>query len=262
MKRMISLVLIFLLAVPVLAAPAGVPHVVDNAGLLEPGEQKALERRAGTLSARNEFDFVIVTVERISPASPRAYADDYYDANGYGFGAEGDGILLLVDMEDHRWWVSAKGFGITAFTDYGRERMMDEVVPYLAEGDYAGAFTEFLDQGESLLKQARAGHPVDVPEEPVFTWTSVGICLVLGFGLAFLPMSALKKQVRNVAGQADALGYAAEGGLELQHHSDRFLYSTVTRQARPKEPDASDSGGSSMHTSSSGSTHSGSGGSF
>ena len=266
MKRKFSILLAVLLmlalAVPAMAAPEGVPHVVDNAGLLSSDECKALERHAKELSRRQKFDYVIVTVETVGSASMRDYADDFFDYNDYGFGPERDGILLLVSMDDAKWRISTTGFGIAAFTDYGQEQMMDEVVPYLSANDFAGAFEEFLAVGESYVQQAKAGHPVDVPEHGGFSWVSVIVCGALGFALAFIPMSVLKKQVKNVSSQPDALGYVVGDGLELSRDTDRFLYSSVSRRPRPKETNSSSSGGSSTHTSSSGSTHGGSGGSF
>ena len=139
---------------------------------------------------------------------------------------------------------------------------MDEVVPYLSANDFAGAFEEFLSIGEGYVEQAAAGAPVDVPEHGSFSWLSVVVCAALGFSLAFIPMNVLKKQVKNVASQPDALGYVVGDGLELSRDTDRFLYSSVSRRPRPKDTDSSSSGGSRTHTSSSGSTHGGSGGSF
>ena len=264
MKRKFSILLAVLLmlalAVPAMAAPEGVPHVVDNAGLLSADEFRALERHAKELSLRQKFDFVIVTVDTVGAASMRGYADDFFDYNDYGAGPEYDGILLLVSMDDAKWQVSTHGFGRTAFTDYGRTQMMDEVEPYLTANDFSGAFEEFLSIGEDYVEQAKTGAPVDVPERGGFSWLSLVICGALGFGLAFIPMSVLKKQVKNVSAQPDALGYVVGDGLELSRESDRFLYSSVSRRPRPK--DNSSSGGSRTHTSSSGRTHGGSGGSF
>lgn len=264
MKRncsiLLALLLTVVLAVPVLAAPAGVPHVVDAARVLEDHDYQALERHAKNLSEKYQFDFVIVTVDTIGPAEPQAYADDYFDYNDYGYGPDHDGVLLLVVMDSHAWHISTLGSGVPAFTAYGREQMMDEVIPDMTDGDFAGAFKTFLGESEYLLKQAREGHPVDEGTHRGFPWVSLLVCGGLGFGLAFIPMSVLKKQVRNVAAQPDALGYA--DALDLSENRDRFLYSSVSRRPRPKDTGSSGSGGSSTHTSSSGRTHGGSGGSF
>ena len=69
-----------------------------------------------------------VTADTINGETPMAYADDYYDYNGYGAGADNDGILLLLSMEDRDWWISTTGYGIDAFTDYGIDVIGDEIV--------------------------------------------------------------------------------------------------------------------------------------
>ena len=267
MKRVFSLMLALamavVLAVPALAAKEGVPHVVDNAKLLTADQRRSLENRAASLSRRYQFDFVIVTVGTIGNASAQAYADDYFDYNGYGYGESFDGILLLVSMAQRDWSVSTCGYGEEAFTAYGLEYLMDRVLPPMSDGDYAGAFGTFLSQAEDLLKQARAGKPLDVPERfEGFPGVSLVICAALGFGFAFVPMSALKKQVRNVERRLDAMDYAADGGLELSRRTDRFLYSSVSKTPRPKETSSSSSGGSTSHTSSSGRSHGGASGKF
>ena len=88
-----------------------------------------------------------------------AYADDYYDYNGYGAGADNDGILLLLSMEDRDWWISTTGYGIDAFTDYGIDVIGDEIVPDLSNGDYYSAFTEFIDLTDDFLAEAEKGNP-------------------------------------------------------------------------------------------------------
>lgn len=270
-KRRISFLLafalIFVLAVPAFAAAEGVPHVVDNAGVLTADERKALDRQALSLSKRWEFDFVILTVNSIGAAKPQAYADDFFDYNDYGYGEDFDGILLLVSMEKRDWSISATGFGETAFTDYGREYLMDRVLPKMSDGDFAGAFDTFLDVSEDLLRQAKNGKPMDVPGRfDGFPIVSLVVCMVLGFVLAIMPISDMKKQVKNVASQKTAMNYVTGEGLDLAHQSDRFLYSHVSRRARPKETSSSSSsrsrGGTTTHRSSSGRSHAGSSGKF
>ena len=74
-----------------------------------------------------------------------AYADDFYDYNGYGYGDSRDGILLLISMEERDWRISTCGYGITVFTDAGQEYISDKFLPYLSDGDYSEAFTKYAD---------------------------------------------------------------------------------------------------------------------
>ncbi len=42
-----------------------------------------------------------------------------YDYCEYGYGADKDGVLLLISTEDNDVYISTCGYGITAFTDAG-----------------------------------------------------------------------------------------------------------------------------------------------
>ena len=94
-------------------------RVVDDADLLSAGEETALREKLGEICARQKMDIVIVTAKTLNGATPASYADDTYDYNGYGYGNNRDGLLLLISMEDRDWYISTTGYGITAFTDAG-----------------------------------------------------------------------------------------------------------------------------------------------
>ena len=88
---------------------------VDDANLLEDTEEAELEQILEEISMRQNCDVVIVTVDSLDGKSAMEYADDYFDYNGYGYGAEKDGILFLIAMEDRDWWISTHGsYGISS----------------------------------------------------------------------------------------------------------------------------------------------------
>ena len=116
------------------------PQLVDDAGLLDSSEEEELESELDEISERQQFDVVVVTVNSLEGKTPQDYADDFYDYNGYGYGSDHDGVLLLVSMEDRDWYMSTTGYGITAITDAGREYISDQFVPYLSDGEYLEAF--------------------------------------------------------------------------------------------------------------------------
>ena len=96
-----SLILIVCMTTAISAA--SMPRLVDGADLLTDSEEITLLSMLGEISERQMLDVVIVTTNTLEGKSPMAYADDFYDYNGYGFGASYDGVLLLVSMEDRDW---------------------------------------------------------------------------------------------------------------------------------------------------------------
>ena len=252
---------VFLLGMTVPAAAADYPRVYDEADLLTDTEERSLRAVLDDLSAAWQTDIVIAAVHSTGMYSPMAYADDFFDYNGYGYGANRDGIILLISMEERDWWISTSGYAITAFTDAGLSYMGEQIVPYLSAGDYAGAFGEFAALCDAFLQQARAGDPFDMhnlPKAPFEGGTALIISLIVGLVIALIYTGTLKAQLHTVHRQAAASEYVKDGSFALHNSRDLFLYRNVRRTERQ----TSSPGASSVHRSSSGRSHGGGGGKF
>ena len=245
----------------VVQAAEDLPRMVDDADILDASQEKALEEKLGEISEHYQCDVVIVTEDSLGGTQPTPYADDYYDYNGYGYGKDRDGILLLVAMDERKWAISTCGYGIEAFTDAGQEYMVEQFKPYLSDGEYEEAFTCFADLCNDFLRQASEGKPYDrgnMPKRkisPLWILAAIGI----GFIISLLVTGVMKGQQKTVRSQPAADNYVKPGSFQLRRERDVFLYRTVSRV---KKPEQDSSGGSSTHTSSSGSSHGGSSGSF
>ena len=258
MKKLITMLLALLItlsfAVPAFAE--AMPRLVDQADLLTDAQEAALLSKLDTISNKHGMDVVVVTVDTLEGKSPTAYADDFYDYNGY---CE-DGILLLVSTEDSDWWISTAGYGITAFTDAGIEYLGNRFVPSLSGGDYAGAFEIYADHCDEFITQAKTGDPYDthnLPKEPFDFLLNLAVSFVIGLVIAAIATAVMKGKLKSVRAQAGASGYVKTGSMNVTHRQDLFLYRDVKRTAKPK-----DSSGSSTHTSSSGRSHGGRSGRF
>ena len=265
-----ALMLLLALAVPAFAADGFADlyyRVNDSAEVLTEDEDGELEASLEELSVRQSFDVIIATINSLESegcTSMEGYADDLYDYCQFGYGENRDGVLLLVSIGDRKWHISTCGYGITAFTDAGIQYLGEQMTPFMADGDYAGAFRTFVQWSDTYIDAARAGHPYDVnnlPREPL-SLMYLFLALGIGLALAWVVVHVMKSQLRSVAFQENAASYVREGSMNLTNSRELFLYRDVHRTERPKETDSGSSGGSSTHTSSSGSTHGGGGGSF
>ena len=255
-----ALFLSLVLDVPAFGAGEA-PRLVDDAGLLTEGEESNLLDKLDEISHKQKADVVVVTVDSLEGKSPMEYADDYFDYNGYGYGEDRDGIILLVSMEDRDYWMSTRGFGITAFTDAGLEFIADEFVPELSDGDYDKAFDLFADRCDEFLTQARKGRPYDrghMPREKFELLENMLISLAGGFVIALISVLVMMSKMKSVRFNNVAGNYVKENSLSITDSRELFLYFTVNRTARSKN----NGSGSSVHTSSSGASHGGSGGKF
>ena len=266
-----ALALLAALAIPAFAVEGGFADLYyrmnDSADLLTEDEDNELEASLEELSVRQNFDVTIATIESLESVdytSMEAYADDLYDFCQFGYGADRDGVLLLVSKGDRKLHISTCGYGITAFTDAGIQYLGEQMTPDMADGDYAAAFRTFIQWTDTYVTAAREGHPYDVdnmPHEPL-SIMYLGLALVIGLVTALIVTGVMKSQLKSVAPQQDATSYVRQGSMKLTNQRDLYLYRDVHRTERPKETSSNDSGGSSTHTSSSGTTHGGGGGSF
>lgn len=249
-----ALMLCLSLAIPALAA-VSLPRLVDDANLLTVSQVRTLLNKLDEISTRQKMDVVVVTVDTLNGKSPRAYADDFYDYNGYTF----DGVLLLVSMEDRDWWISTSGYGITAFTDAGIDYIGEQFVSELSDENYAKAFDIFAEKCDEFITQARSGDPYDrhnLPKDPfnVVIWLIVS--LVIGLIVALIATGIMRGKLKSVRSKYEAADYVRSGSMKVTQAREFFLYRQVTRTPRPKD------GGSSTHRSSSGRSHGGGGGKF
>lgn len=258
-------------AIPVLpAAAAGdLPRLVDMAGLLSDSEESDLSDMLDEISERQQVDIVVITVDSMEGKTAVVYADDYYDYNGYGFGDERDGILLLISMGERDWYISTRGYGITAITDAGREYISERFVSDLSAGNYATAFTNFAKLCDDFITQARTGEAYDVDNLPEGSFEPVwGLLTALGiaFIISLIVTGFMRWDLQSVYSRSEADNYIKQGSMQLTKKNDLFLYRHVDRRKKAEYNTSNSSGGSSggsrTHISSSGATHGGGGGKF
>lgn len=245
------------------SSAAGKKSVIDDAGLIKASDEKKLDKKIKNIQ-KDKFDVVILTVKSLDGKSAQDYADDYYDNNDYGLDNEKSGVLFFVSKGDRKYHISTKGAGIKAFTDYGIGRIKEEIKPYLSDGDYFNACDEFLNITKDFVKAYKDGTPYDTDnpynEEIDYVILEV-IALVIAFVIALISVGIMRLRMNTAKPKGTAMEYIKKGSFKLTSEKDIFMYSTVTKTAKPKDNDNS-AGGSTTHVSSSGSEHGGGGGSF
>lgn len=151
---MLALLLCVTMAVPAFAS-SNMPRLVDNAGLLAGSEQSELLDKLDEISERQRVDIVVVTTDTLNGKTPEAYADDFYDNNGYGFGTDCDGVLLLVSTEIGTGTFPPADTASRPITDDGIEYISNKFLPDLSDGDYMAAFAAYADLCDEFITQAK-----------------------------------------------------------------------------------------------------------
>ena len=245
MKRFITFLMLLLLTC-VITAAAATPLLVDNADLLTQSEEETLLASLQTTSRELDMDVVVVTVDSLEGKTAQAYADDYFDYNGYG----PDGVLLLVSMSEREWHISTTGTAIDLVTNREVSQIGDRIVSHLGSGAYLNAFLTFNSEVRKAATQQSEG--ASAYKNPIGWFVCVGLGILAGL----ITVLIMKGQLKSVRSQHAAANYVVPNSFSLTGSHDTFLFQNTTRTPRPQN------NGGGTHPGSSGRSHGGGGGRF
>lgn len=251
---LVWLAVILMLLLPNTAAYAREQKVADMADLLSETEEIKLQERLAEISERYQCDVVAATTDSFAGKDRQTYTDDYYYESGYGYGADLDGIILMVNLNAREFHYATRGAAIRIFNDRILERIDEKVTPYLSSGEYADAFMKYADLAEKYLKLAAEGES----ENGLSTGMQLLIAVIAGAVVAAIVLLVLFGQLRTVRPKGCAKEYVRAGSFHVTGASDLYLYRTVSKQRIEKN----DGGGSTTHASAGGGRSGGRGGSF
>ena len=235
------------------------PRAVDYTDTFSSDELDTLNSKLDDISAKWGVDVVCVldTDYESYTYSATSYADDYYDYNGF----RNDGIALAVFTVSREWAISTKGSAISTFTDKGQSDIISDIKSYMSNGDYYEAFYKFADKCDEYLQYEKDNGKAKTDSSGKNLIIAIAISVVIGVIVGFIGSGMMKSKLKSVKFQSGAANYVVPNTFNLSNAQDVYLYSTVTKTRRESDS-SSGSGGSSTHSSSSGSTHGGSSGSF
>ncbi|MDD6023246.1 MAG: TPM domain-containing protein [Oscillospiraceae bacterium] len=243
---------------------ASAPFVVDDALLLTQQELDTLEEKAEDLAFEYDCGVYVLTVDSLDGKTPRDFAQDYYWDYDLGIGEGQNGIMFLVAM-DSRDYITITygkdptgeyeyGIGIRAFSDFGIEKMEEQVVPLLSDGDYNGAFTTYMDVCQEYLEFLKEeGHPYDVNDGPKNYLVRILIVIFAPLAIAGIVCGIFFSQMKTAKMKTEARDYIDKDSFQLTSRNDRYIRTTVTRTKIEKNNSSSGgsggSGGSTVNSS-------------
>ena len=221
---------------PQLIAPKPEERLLyDDADLLTDSEEAALMGKMAAVSTRYEAQIVVVTIASMDGGNIDTYVDYVYDSMGFGYGENYDGVLLLVCLDPREYRILSNGFAGVAIDPDDISKISDEIVGDLSDGDYAGAFDEFVDECAYYLDGHINGFPFNAGK-------SLAISLIVGVVIGLIVAFVLKGQLKSVHSQSRAQEYVKTGSMHVNLSNDMFLYRTVTR-TKKQSSSSSGSGG-------------------
>ena len=141
--------------------PAG--WVTDQAGVLSPDEEAALDRTLDALHRDRGAEVAVVTVDDV-PGSPKAFATELFNTWGIGRAGHDDGVLVLLVVGQRRLEIET-GIGLEAALPAAwlTELQMSRMVPAFKQGRLGAGLQAGVD---GLALRLRTLGEVDVPSTP------------------------------------------------------------------------------------------------
>lgn len=245
------------------ASAENAQKVADGADLLEEDQEERLQEQFTKIAEKYACDVAVVTTDSCGGKSPQDYTDEYYRQNGYGYGENRDGIILMVSMGERKFHLATRGTAVTVFTDYGLQRIDDMISGDLSDGEYYEAFRTFGELTEEFILEAEKGKPFDVHHE-YKEKMGTGLRILIAFIAAAIVTSGvfliLIRQLKSVGTKKMAQEYVRPGSFQVTYQRDIFLYRTVSRVR--KENHQGGGGGSTTHAAPGGGRAGGHTGSF
>jgi uncharacterized protein len=259
-RWILAAVLCMCFAVPLSVSAAGNTYVVDQADLLSADEEAAVGEVIDSMREEWNQDFVVVTTADAEGKESEAYADDYYDYNGY----QKNGVLFLIDLDNGNVWISTSGAMIEFLTDDRIESVIDAGYPQMKDKQYRDGFIAMLEQTETYMKEGIPDNQYtynrdtgELTYHRSISWLEGLIALLAavigGGGFAWKITSSYKMKHSSYS-----YPYREKANVNFTRKDDRFINQVVTRRRIPKNP-PSGGNGSTTHISSSGSSHGGGG---
>lgn len=242
------------------AAEENIPQqtVYDDAALLTPEEIETLEGELDAAGEKTGWNILMLTTDDTNGKTTQEYAEDFFGA----IAENGDGVALVINMQDREIYVAAGGIAIQYLTDARIEDILNDGYEPISDGEYEQCLSvmlkdvmEYYDEGIPSNQHEYEEKETDItPAEYVIR--SVILALIPG-GIVFLVL-VLYCKLRNRKYKYDA---HESGTVNIKKRRD-VLVNTVVTHRHIEEKKVEDSGRSTVHTSSSGIKYGGGGKKF
>ena len=235
--------------------------VYDFANVLTTEEKELLKEKIDKYIETYNMDMAVVTVRYHNYSSTMAYADAFYDTNGFGIGSKKDGLVCVIDFSTGHddFWISTTGEAIRMYDDARIDRILDAMddVYYRDKTDYYNMFVSFIEKSSyyASLGIPKSNENVRIDdycmpyEIKPFPWFKISIASLITSTIIVLVLIFRNKMVHK-AKNADE--YIDKGSINITNRVDQFVTTNTTR-VRVSSPSSGGggghAGGSSFHSS-------------
>jgi len=157
------------LAADVQPVPALTARVMDTTQTLDHTRRAELEQRLATLEQTHGTQLVVLLVQTTAPEDIAAYANRVGNTWKIGRREEGDGLLLVVALQDRRLRLEVAKALEGAIPDLAAKGILDDVItPRFRAGDVPGGLIAAVDRVDALVSG-------QLPAPPAATEAAVAV---------------------------------------------------------------------------------------
>ena len=235
-------------------------RVYDEADLFSDSQEQDLEEKCHSYAQETGADLVILTVDDAQGKSSEAYADDFYDEGGFGFGEEATGAILLIDMDNRMIYISTCGEAIYYMTDARIEEVLNTMDKPMANEAYYKAADIFLEKTRAFLLKDPYARPTlkdrfmaSLKRSPIYLVLSA---IVAAISAMFIRRSEPYKNTVTFQTYQDEANFNIMQFDDILERENTTMHRIIHEE---RTGGGGGGGGSSTHISSGGVTHGGGG---
>ncbi len=251
-------------------------RVFDYADLLDETDEQEMHLWVEDLRENWGLDLAFLTTNDTEGKTVQEYGADFYIAHNLGMGESYDGVIFVLDMGTREGQILTSGKAIDIYTDYYIDKMWENMVDELSDGDYYWAFYSlymdlhhYAEEYEAYLADPE-GYVSEYEQEQEGSGSGehpllrIAFALVFGLIVAVLVVASMKCKMNNVKPFTDGRAYLKENGCHFTVDRSNFAGTHTTVVPIPKDDDKKGGswGGGSSSFSRGGRSFGGGGGKF
>lgn len=243
--------------------------VYDYAQVLTPEEEEKLKEKSIEFTEKYNMDIIMVTVKYHEKSTTKAYAQDFYDYNGFGVGNTHDGLIFVIDFnfnEKSDFYISTTGEAIRMYDDYRINSILDSIDDeyYKNSEDYFNMFLAFINASDkyaslgvpSSNSNTRIDSNGDLVYKTGIPWFKITLISLIISSAIVIFFIMKNKMVRK---SVNANEYLKKDSVVINNRSDKFITTHTTSVRINDSSSGGRVGGSSTSRGSSGVSHGGGG---
>lgn len=205
--------------------------IYDFADIFSDNEEKMLYSQVYGFTRKTDLDLAIVTISYNNKHNTPVYADDFYDYNSFGIGEDRSGLLLLIDMDTKRIYVSTTGKAISIYTDDRINKMLDNVFSYYSNNEYFKGTSIFINYVYSYAEVSPDDAGYVISDTGEVTKNRKGILIAGIFAIIVTVVSLLVMASKNKLARVanSSIVFLRKDTLKVKVVSDEFVGESVTK---------------------------------